>query len=88
MGEGEFVETFLALKEIETIEAGQPALYIFGDTTDYDAEDDNHDLQRAISEELEADTLEDIYTDGVDYWFEDDLGEKIIVIHVLEIEED
>lgn len=54
----------------------------------YDAEDDNHDLQRAISEELEADTLEDIYTDGVDYWFEDDLGEKIIVIHVLEIEED
>lgn len=40
VGEGEFVETFLALKEIETIEAGQPALYIFGDTTDYDAEDD------------------------------------------------
>lgn len=39
-GEGEFVEIYLALKEIETIEAGQPALYIFGDTTDYDAEDD------------------------------------------------
>ncbi len=39
-GEGEYVETFLALKKIETIEAGQPALYIYGDTTDYDAEDD------------------------------------------------
>ncbi|MBO7068127.1 MAG: discoidin domain-containing protein [Bacteroidaceae bacterium] len=31
---------FLALKAIETIEAGQPALYIYGDTTTYDAEDD------------------------------------------------
>ncbi|MBR6169244.1 MAG: discoidin domain-containing protein [Bacteroidaceae bacterium] len=30
--------TFLALKKIETIEAGAPAFYIFGDTTQYDAE--------------------------------------------------
>lgn len=54
----------------------------------YDAEDDNYDLQRAISVELESDTLENIYTDGVDYWFEDDSGEKKVVMHVLEIEED
>ena len=33
-------EVFLALKKIETIEAGQPALFIYGDTTLYDAEDD------------------------------------------------
>ena len=33
-------EIFLALKKIETIEAGQPALFICGDTTLYDAEDD------------------------------------------------
>lgn len=38
--------------------------------------------------ELESDTLEDIYTDGVDYCFEDDSAEKIVVMHVLEIEED
>ena len=31
---------FLALKALETIEAGQPALFIYGDTLDYDAEDD------------------------------------------------
>jgi len=31
---------FLALKQIETIEAGQPAFYIYGDTTEYDADDD------------------------------------------------
>lgn len=31
---------FLALKAIETIPAGAPAFYIYGDTTDYDAEDD------------------------------------------------
>jgi len=31
---------FLALNAIETIPAGEPALYIFGDTTEYDAEDE------------------------------------------------
>ena len=39
-GEGEDAETYLALKALETIEAGQPALFIYGDTTSYDAEDD------------------------------------------------
>ena len=33
-------QVYLALKAIETIEAGQPALFIYGDTADYDAEDD------------------------------------------------
>ena len=31
---------FLALKEIENIPAGQPVIYICGDTTSYDADDD------------------------------------------------
>ena len=31
---------FLAMREIETISAGMPAIYIFSDTTMYDAEDD------------------------------------------------
>ncbi len=39
-GEGEEAETFLALKAVETIEAGQPALFIYGDTTSYNAEDE------------------------------------------------
>ena len=39
-GEGEEIETFLALKAVETIEAGQPALFIYGDTTSYEAEDE------------------------------------------------
>ncbi len=40
IGEEEDAETYLALKALETIEAGQPALFIYGDTTSYDAEDD------------------------------------------------
>ena len=40
VGEDEDAEIYLALKAIETIPAGEPALYIFGDTTTYDAEDD------------------------------------------------
>ena len=40
VGEEEDAETFLALKAIETLPAGEPALYIYGDTLDYDAEDD------------------------------------------------
>ena len=40
LGEDETAETFLALKEIETIPAGEPVLYILGDTTSYDAEDE------------------------------------------------
>jgi hypothetical protein len=32
--------TYLALKEIQTFEAGQPAFYIYGDTTAYDADDE------------------------------------------------
>ena len=31
---------YLALKQIETLEAGQPAFYIYGDTTSYSAEDE------------------------------------------------
>ena len=38
--EGESTNTYLALKALETIQAGQPALFIYGDTEDYDAEDD------------------------------------------------
>lgn len=41
LGEDEDVEIFLALKAIETIPAGEPALYIYGDTVDYDAEVDD-----------------------------------------------
>ena len=37
---GDSIMTFLAVKEIETIEAGQPALYIYADTTEYEPEDD------------------------------------------------
>jgi len=40
VGEDEDAETFLALKAVETIPAGDPALFIYGDTLDYDAEDD------------------------------------------------
>ena len=40
VGEDEDAETFLALKEIETIPAGQPVIYIYGDTLSYDADDD------------------------------------------------
>ena len=40
IGEDEDAETFLAVKALETIPAGEPALYILGDTTSYDAEDD------------------------------------------------
>ena len=32
--------TYLALKQIQTIKAGQPAFYIYGDTTAYDADDE------------------------------------------------
>lgn len=45
MGLGQFtVEgegTFLAMKEIEVIEAGMPVFYIYSDTLDYDAETDD-----------------------------------------------
>ena len=40
LGEDEDAEVFLALKAVETIPAGEPALFIYGDTLDYDAEDD------------------------------------------------
>ena len=39
-GEDEDAETFIALQKIAVIEAGKPALYILGDTTSYDAEDE------------------------------------------------
>ena len=42
-------ESFLALKEIETIPAGAPAIYIYGDTLDYDSEaDDAEPIQFTI----------------------------------------
>jgi hypothetical protein len=40
LGEDENAEAFLALMALETIPAGEPALFIYGDTTVYDAEDD------------------------------------------------
>ena len=40
VGEDEDAETFLALKAIETLPAGEPIIFIYGDTLDYDAEDD------------------------------------------------
>ena len=40
VGEEENAETFLAVKALETIPAGEPALFIYGDTVQYDAEDD------------------------------------------------
>jgi hypothetical protein len=40
VGEDENAETFLALKAIETLPAGEPIIFIYGDTTSYDAEDD------------------------------------------------
>jgi hypothetical protein len=40
VGEDEDVETYLALKAIKTIPAGEPTLFIYGDTVSYDAEDD------------------------------------------------
>lgn len=39
-GEDEDAETFIALQKMAVIEAGKPALYILGDTTSYDAEDE------------------------------------------------
>ena len=39
-GEGEEIETYLALKQVETIVAGEPALFIYGDLDEYNAEDD------------------------------------------------
>ena len=39
-GEDAIVTDFLALKEIETIPAGEPAFYILGDTVNYDADDE------------------------------------------------
>lgn len=55
-------EMFLALKAIETIEAGQPALFIYGDTIDYDAESDEVEpIKFTMSGEpnfvFEADTI-------------------------------
>ena len=41
LGQDEDAETFLALKAIETIPAGVPALYILGDLDNYDAEADD-----------------------------------------------
>ena len=38
--DGEEAETFLALKAVESIPAGEPAIFIFGDTISYDAEDE------------------------------------------------
>ena len=41
VGEDEDAETFVALKSIETIPAGDPALFIYGDTLNYDPEVDD-----------------------------------------------
>ncbi|MCR4591761.1 MAG: discoidin domain-containing protein [Bacteroidaceae bacterium] len=44
MGLGQYTDkdgtVYLALKEIETIQAGQPAFYILGDTTQYEADEE------------------------------------------------
>ena len=44
-------ETFLALKKVETIEAGAPAFYILEDTTMYDAEADAELVKFAMAAE-------------------------------------
>lgn len=41
VGEDENAEMFLALKAVETIPAGEPALFIYGDTLSYDPEVDD-----------------------------------------------
>ena len=40
VGEDEDAETFLAVKAMSSIPAGDPAIFIFGDTLDYDPEDE------------------------------------------------
>jgi hypothetical protein len=40
VGEDEDAETYLALKAIQTIPAGEPTLFIYGDLESYDEEDD------------------------------------------------
>lgn len=44
-------ETYLALKKVEIIEAGAPAFYIVGDTTQYVAEDDAELLKFSMAAE-------------------------------------
>lgn len=55
VGLGQFTdeneESFLALKKVETIEAGAPAFYILGDTTQYVAEDDAELVKFAMAAE-------------------------------------
>ena len=41
VGEDEDAETFLAVKAVETVPAGEPVIYIYGDTIDYRAEEDD-----------------------------------------------
>ena len=41
VGEDEYAETFLAVKAVETVPAGEPVIYIYGDTIDYRAEEDD-----------------------------------------------
>ena len=51
IGEDEDAETFLAVKAIESIPAGEPVIYILNDTTSYDAEvdDDAEPIQFTMS---------------------------------------
>lgn len=57
VGLGQYTDTegvtYLALKKVETIEAGQPAFYILGDTTQYDAEEDPELVKFAMAAEPE-----------------------------------
>lgn len=57
VGLGQYADTegvtYLALKKVETIEAGQPAFYILGDTTQYDAEEDPELVKFAMPAEPE-----------------------------------
>ncbi len=46
-------ETYLALKKVEIIEAGAPAFYIVGDTTQYDAEEDPELVKFSMAAEPE-----------------------------------
>ena len=57
VGLGQYADTegvtYLALKKVETIEAGQPAFYILADTTQYDAEEDPELVKFAMPAEPE-----------------------------------
>ena len=65
LGEDEEAETYLALQAVLTIPAGEPALYIYGDTTAYDAEDDYMEPVKFTISGNEKPTLEGKTVNGL-----------------------